>query len=59
MGCDRIVGPSTSTGNRTLDDYKRGVDNMRAGGELAKGFGVTLMLEFANTSALAGTLPRR
>ena len=57
IGCDRIVCPSTSTGTKTLDDYKRGVDNMRAGGELAKGYGVTLMLEFAKTSTLAGTLP--
>jgi 2-keto-myo-inositol isomerase len=57
IGCDRVVCPSTSTGNKTLDDYKRGVDNMRAGGELAKGYGVTLMLEFAKTSSLAGTLP--
>ena len=57
IGCDRIVCPSTSTGNKTLDDYKRGADNLRAGGELAKGYGVTLMLEFAKTSTLAGTLP--
>ncbi len=57
IGCDRIVCPSTSTGNRTLDDYKRGAENLRAGGELAKSYGVTLMLEFAKTSTLAGTLP--
>ena len=57
IGCDRIVCPSTSTGNKTLDDYKRGADNLRAGGELAKDYGVTLMLEFAKTSTLAGTLP--
>jgi 2-keto-myo-inositol isomerase len=57
MGCDRIVCPSTSTGTKTLDDYKRGVDTMRAGGELAKTYGVTLMLEFTKTSTLAGTLP--
>jgi 2-keto-myo-inositol isomerase len=56
LGCDRIVCPSTSTGNKTLDDYQRGVDNMRAGGELAKRYGVTLMLEFTKTSTLAGTL---
>ena len=55
--CDRIVCPSTSTGNKTLDDYKRGVENLRAGGELAKGYGVILMLEFTKTSTLAGTLP--
>ena len=57
IGCDRIVCPSTSTGNKTLDDYKRGADNLRVGGELAKSYGVTLMLEFAKTSTLAGTLP--
>ncbi len=57
MGCDRIVCPSTSTGAKTLDDFKRGVENLRAGGELAKSYGVTLMLEFTKTSTLAGTLP--
>ena len=57
MGCDRIVCPSTSTGAKTLDDFKRGADNLRTGGELAKAYGVTLMLEFTKTSTLAGTLP--
>lgn len=57
VGCDRIVCPSTSTGNKTLDDFKRGADNLRLGGELAKTYGVSLMLEFAKTSTLAGTLP--
>jgi 4-hydroxyphenylpyruvate dioxygenase len=57
MGCDRIVCPSTSTGAKTLDDFKRGVENLRAGGELAKSYAVTLMLEFTKTSTLAGTLP--
>jgi 2-keto-myo-inositol isomerase len=56
VGCDRIVCPSTSTGAKTLDDFKRGADNMRTGGELAKTFGVSLMLEFAKTSTLAGSL---
>jgi sugar phosphate isomerase/epimerase len=57
IGCDRIVCPSTSSGTKTLDDFKRGADNLRAGGEIAKPFGVTLMLEFARTSTLAGSLP--
>ena len=57
IGCDRIVCPSTSTGNRSLDDYKRGVANLVAGAEIAKPFNVTLMLEFAKTSSLAGSLP--
>src|SRR5262249_54870331 len=29
LGCDRIVAPSTGTGQYTADDYKRGVDNLR------------------------------
>jgi 2-keto-myo-inositol isomerase len=57
VGCDRIVCPSTSTGAKTLDDYKRGAENMSVGGELAKTYGVSLMLEFTKTSTLAGTLP--
>lgn len=57
IGCDRIVCPSTSTGNKTLDDYKRGTDNLLAGAEVAKAANVLLMLEFARTSTLAGSLP--
>ena len=57
IGADRIVCPSTSMGTKTDDDYKRGADNLRAAGELAKPFNVTLMLEFARTSSLAGSLP--
>ena len=57
MGCDRIVCPSTSSGAKTLDDFTRGAENLRAGGELAKSYGVILMLEFTKTSTLAGTLP--
>jgi sugar phosphate isomerase/epimerase len=56
IGGDRIVCPSTSSGNKTLDDFKRGADNMIKGGELAKTYGVSLMLEFAKTSTLAGSL---
>src|SRR5688500_8413513 len=29
IGCDRIVCPSTSSGTKTLDDFKRGADNLR------------------------------
>lgn len=57
IGADRIVCPSTSTGAKTLDDYKRGSEHLAAAGELAKPFNVTLMLEFARTSTLAGSLP--
>jgi 2-keto-myo-inositol isomerase len=57
IGADRIVAPSAGAGNYTLDDFKLGVDNLREAGEIAKPFGVTVMLEFARTSRFAGTLP--
>jgi len=57
IGADRIVAPSAGTGMYTEDDYKRGADNLREAGEIAKPFGVTVMLEFARTSRFAGTLP--
>jgi sugar phosphate isomerase/epimerase len=57
IGGDRLVCPSTSTGNKALDDYKRGTEHLIAAGELAKPFNVLLMLEFTRTSTLAGSLP--
>jgi 2-keto-myo-inositol isomerase len=41
----------------TEDDYKKGVDNMREAAEIARPFGITLMLEFARTSRFAACLP--
>ena len=57
IGADRLVTPSAGAGTYTEDDYKRGVDNMREAAEVAKPFGVTLMLEHARTSRFAGSLP--
>jgi sugar phosphate isomerase/epimerase len=57
IGGDRIVAPSAGPGQYTLDDYKRGADNLREAGEIAKPFGVSIMLEFARTSRFAGSLP--
>jgi 2-keto-myo-inositol isomerase len=57
IGCDRLVAPSAGPGMYTLDDFKRGSDNLREAGEIAKPFGVSLMLEFARTSRFAGSLP--
>jgi sugar phosphate isomerase/epimerase len=57
IGCDRLVAPSAGTGQYTADDYKRGVDNLREAAEIAKPFGVSLMLEFARTSRFVGSLP--
>jgi sugar phosphate isomerase/epimerase len=57
IGADRLVTPSAGAGTYTADDYKRGVDHMREAAEIAKPFGVTLMLEHARTSRFAGSLP--
>jgi sugar phosphate isomerase/epimerase len=57
IGGDRLVTPSAGPGTYTADDYKRGVDNMREAAEIARPFGVTLMLEFARSSRFAGSLP--
>jgi sugar phosphate isomerase/epimerase len=57
IGCDRLVAPSAGPGMYTLDDFKRGADHLREAGEIAKPFGVSVMLEFARTSRFAGSLP--
>jgi sugar phosphate isomerase/epimerase len=57
IGADRLVTPSAGAGTYTEDDYKKGVDNMREAAEIARPFGITLMLEFARTSRFAGSLP--
>ena len=57
IGADRIVAPSAGAGMYTIDDFKRGADNLREAGEIARPFGVTVMLEFARTSRFAGSLP--
>lgn len=57
IGADRLVAPSAGTGTYTEDDYKRAADNLREAGEIAKPFGVTVMLEFARTSRFAACLP--
>jgi sugar phosphate isomerase/epimerase len=56
VGGDRIVCPSTLNRAATPDDFKRGAENMVKGGELAKTYGVSLMLEFAKTSMLANSI---
>jgi 2-keto-myo-inositol isomerase len=57
IGADRIVAPSVGAGQYTLDDYKRGADNLREAGEIARPFGVSVMLEFSRTSRFVGCLP--
>jgi sugar phosphate isomerase/epimerase len=57
LGCDRIVAPSAGTGQYTAEDYKRGAENLREAGEIARPFGVSVMLEFTRTSRFVGSLP--
>src|SRR4029434_3000779 len=47
---------SPSARAATREDCKRGAENMVKGGELAKTYGVSLMLEFAKTSTLANSI---
>jgi sugar phosphate isomerase/epimerase len=57
IGADRLVTPSAGPGTYTADDYKRGVDHMREGAEIARPFGITLMLEHARSSRFVASLP--
>jgi len=57
IGCDRLVAPSTGSGQYTEDDYKRGVDHLREAADIAKPFGISLMLEFTRASRFVGALP--
>lgn len=57
LGFTRIYSPTTATGQFTADDYKRGADNMREVGEIARGFGLTMMAEAVRASTFIATLP--
>src|SRR5436309_11224719 len=57
LGVDRMVCPCGPTEKFTLDDYKRGQDNLREVGEIVKPYGVVAMLEFMRGSTFVGTLP--
>jgi sugar phosphate isomerase/epimerase len=56
LGSDRIVAPTVTREAFTEDDYKRGVDNLREAGDVARPFKITLMVEFTRLSTFAGTL---
>ncbi len=57
MGFDRMVMPSFTFDRYKEDDYSRAVDNLREAGEIAKPYGLTLMLEFVRTTNFIGSLP--
>jgi 2-keto-myo-inositol isomerase len=56
LGFTRIYSPTTATGMFTADDYKRGVENMREVGEIARGSGLTMLAEAVRASAFISTL---
>ena len=56
IGGDRLVAPSAARERFTEDDYKRGADNLREAGEVARPYNVTLMLEFTRMATFAGSL---
>jgi len=57
LGLKHIYAPTATTGKFTQDDYKTGVDNMRAVGEIARQFQMIAMAEFVRTSTFISTLP--
>ena len=56
LGLPRTYATTATTGKFTLDDYKKGVENMREVGEIGKQFGLTVMAEFIRTSTFIFTL---
>jgi 2-keto-myo-inositol isomerase len=57
LGIDRVVCPCGTSEKFTIDDYARGVENLRQAGEIVRPFGVTAMIEFMRGSTFIGTLP--
>jgi sugar phosphate isomerase/epimerase len=59
LGLTRIYSPTTTMAGQTFteDDYKTGAGNMRELGEIAKGFGLTMMAEAVRASAFIASLP--
>jgi 2-keto-myo-inositol isomerase len=57
LGLKRVYAPTAATRKFTQNDYKTGVDNMRAVGEVARQFQMTAMAEFVRTSTFISTLP--
>jgi len=57
LGLSHIYAPVGGTQKFMVDDYKMGADNVRAAGEVAKAFRMTIMAEFVRGSSFISTLP--
>jgi 2-keto-myo-inositol isomerase len=56
LGADKMVIVPVMTTPPAVDDYKRGVDNLREAGEIAGRFNVSLMLEFSKFFTFTNSL---
>lgn len=56
FGLKRIYNPSATTMKITPETYKAGVDCLREGGDVARQFGMTAMIEFTRNSPYIATL---
>ncbi|HPO09698.1 MAG TPA: sugar phosphate isomerase/epimerase family protein [bacterium] len=57
LGIERFVVHSFTQEQYTLDDYKRGIENVRQLGEIGQEFGVIIVIEFIRMQRFMGTLP--
>lgn len=57
LGLTHIYSPTPTTEKFTEDDYKRAPANVREVGDIAKGFGMTMMVEAVRASTFMSTLP--
>jgi 2-keto-myo-inositol isomerase len=57
LGVPRIYTTTATTQTFSLDDYKRGAENMRQIGDVARQFAMIAMAEFVRTSSFIATLP--
>jgi 2-keto-myo-inositol isomerase len=57
LGLTRIYSPTPTTEKFTRDDFTRGAANMREVGDIARQFGMTVMVEAVRSSTFIGTLP--
>lgn len=56
LGADRLVAPSTASQAHMLADYDRLYANLHEAAEIARGAGISLMLEFTRNSRLVNNL---
>jgi 4-hydroxyphenylpyruvate dioxygenase len=57
LGLTTIYSPSAATQRFMPDDFKAGAENMREVAEIAKGFGMTAMVEATRASTFISALP--